>query len=118
MLGTQGRFWRAGGETRQVSPARFREPDPPGTAKAVWNFTVERRAGAHNSEPRPASSARTQPVGGACDSSLQYGCWPRAQDRLSLRNDSPDNVSRWLDTVDQPSTVASEYLGRSHVTRP
>jgi hypothetical protein len=43
VLGTVGRFWRAGGETRPISPARFREPAPPGTAKAAWNFAVGRR---------------------------------------------------------------------------
>jgi hypothetical protein len=45
VLGTVGRFWRAGGETRPISPARFREPAPPGTAKAAWNFAVGRRPG-------------------------------------------------------------------------
>ena len=34
VLGTVGRFWRAGGELRATSPARFHEPTPPGTAKA------------------------------------------------------------------------------------
>lgn len=43
VLGTVGRFWRAGGETRPISPARFREPTPPGTAKAAWSFAVSRR---------------------------------------------------------------------------
>jgi hypothetical protein len=45
VLGTVGRFWRAGGETRPVSPARFREPAPPGAAKAAWSFTANRRPG-------------------------------------------------------------------------
>jgi hypothetical protein len=45
VLGTVGRFWRGGGETRQVSPACFREPAPPGTAKAAWSFAVDRRPG-------------------------------------------------------------------------
>jgi hypothetical protein len=45
VLGTVGRFWRGGGETRPVSPASFREPAPPGTAKAAWNFAVGRRPG-------------------------------------------------------------------------
>jgi hypothetical protein len=43
VLGTVGRFWRARGELWPVSPARFREPAPPGTAKAAWNFAVGRR---------------------------------------------------------------------------
>jgi hypothetical protein len=42
VLGTVGRFWRGGGETRPISPARFHEPTPPGTAKAAWNFAVDR----------------------------------------------------------------------------
>ena len=45
VLGTVGRFWRAGGETRPSSPALFREPSPPGTAKAAWSFAVGRRPG-------------------------------------------------------------------------
>ena len=43
VLGTVGRFWHGGGETRPISPARFRERTPPGTAKAAWNFTVGRQ---------------------------------------------------------------------------
>jgi hypothetical protein len=45
VLGTMGRFWRAGGETCPISPARFREPAPAGTAKAAWSFAVGRRPG-------------------------------------------------------------------------
>jgi hypothetical protein len=45
VLGTVGRFWRARGELRATSPARFRYPAPPGSAKAAWNFAVSRRAG-------------------------------------------------------------------------
>lgn len=45
VLGTVGRFWRAAGELHSVSPTRFREPSPPGTAKAAWSFTVTRRPG-------------------------------------------------------------------------
>ena len=44
VLGTVGRFWRARGELCATSPARFREPAPPGTAKAAWNFAVGRRS--------------------------------------------------------------------------
>jgi hypothetical protein len=44
VLGTVGRFWRARGELRATSPARFRDPALPGTAKAAWNFAVSRRA--------------------------------------------------------------------------
>jgi hypothetical protein len=43
VLGTLGRFWRARGELHAPSPARFRGPAPPGTAKAAWNFAVDRR---------------------------------------------------------------------------
>jgi hypothetical protein len=45
VLGTLGRFWRAGGETHPIDRERFREPAPPGTAKAAWNFAAERRPG-------------------------------------------------------------------------
>jgi hypothetical protein len=45
VLGTVGRFWRAGGETYPINPARFGEPTPPGTAKAAWSFAVIRRPG-------------------------------------------------------------------------
>ncbi len=40
VLGTVGRFWLARGELFATSPASFREPSPPGTAKAAWNFAV------------------------------------------------------------------------------
>ena len=40
VLGTVGRFWRAGGERRSIDPARFREPAPRGTAKAAWSISV------------------------------------------------------------------------------
>jgi len=42
VLGTVGRFWRARGELRAANATRFQEPAPPGTAKAAWNFAVER----------------------------------------------------------------------------
>jgi hypothetical protein len=45
VLGTVGRFWRAAGELHAVNPTSFREPSPPGTAKAAWSFTVNRRPG-------------------------------------------------------------------------
>jgi hypothetical protein len=45
VLGTVGRFWRAAGELHAVNPTDFREPSPPGTAKAAWSFTVDRRPG-------------------------------------------------------------------------
>jgi hypothetical protein len=53
LLATVGRFWLARGELRVVSPARFREPAPPGTAKSAWNFTVSRR-------PDGATELRTE----------------------------------------------------------
>src|SRR5260370_498691 len=43
VLGTVGRFWRARSELSATSPARFREPSSPGTAKAGWSFAVGRR---------------------------------------------------------------------------
>jgi len=45
VVGTVGRFWRAVGELRPISPASFCEPAPPGTAKAAWSFAVDRRPG-------------------------------------------------------------------------
>jgi hypothetical protein len=44
VLGTVGRFWRARGELCATNPDRFRAPGPSGTAKAAWNFEVNRRA--------------------------------------------------------------------------
>jgi hypothetical protein len=44
VLGSVGRFWRARGELCATSPAHFREPAPPGTAKAAWNFAVVRHS--------------------------------------------------------------------------
>ena len=45
VLGTVGRFWRARGGARATSAATFRDPAPPGTAKAAWNFGVRPLAG-------------------------------------------------------------------------
>ena len=40
VLGAVGRFWRPRGELWATSPQQFRQPSPPGTAKAAWNFAV------------------------------------------------------------------------------
>jgi hypothetical protein len=42
VLGTVGRFWRIRGELLATDPKRFRDPAPPGTAKAAWNFSMGR----------------------------------------------------------------------------
>jgi hypothetical protein len=43
LLGTVAIFWRAREEFHPTSPAAFCAPIPPGTAKAAWSFTVQRR---------------------------------------------------------------------------
>jgi hypothetical protein len=66
VLGTVGRFWRARGELSATSPARFREPAPPGTAKAAWNFVVGRRSdGATELRTETPYCARMWRPGGA-----------------------------------------------------
>ena len=41
ILGVTGRFWSLGGSIEPTERARFREPPPPGTARAAWSFTLE-----------------------------------------------------------------------------
>jgi hypothetical protein len=43
VLGVVGAFWRLRGDLRKVDPAAFRGPQPPGTARAAWNFYVAQR---------------------------------------------------------------------------
>ena len=43
LIGVVGRFWRPTGNLEACDADRFREPLPPGMAKAVWNFAVEPR---------------------------------------------------------------------------
>jgi hypothetical protein len=90
VLGTVGRFWRPGGETRPISPADFREPAPEGTAKAAWNFAVGRRLGRLRTPDRdpclvrgcgrpaalPRVLARDQ-TAQRLDSSRDAGCCPK-----------------------------------------
>lgn len=43
VLGVTGSFWKPTGNVARTDPARFREPPPEGTARAVWNFVVAER---------------------------------------------------------------------------
>jgi hypothetical protein len=45
VLGTVGQFWRARGGPSVTSAEIFRNPAPPGTAKAAWSFSVRALAG-------------------------------------------------------------------------
>jgi hypothetical protein len=40
VIGVTGSFWRPTGNIATTDPARFREPVPPGMARAAWNFVV------------------------------------------------------------------------------
>jgi hypothetical protein len=40
VLGLVGRFWTPSGGLRPTDPTAFRGPQPPGTAKAAWNFRL------------------------------------------------------------------------------
>ena len=40
VLGLQGQFWRVDGGLCQLSLEEFRDPVPPGLARAVWNFSL------------------------------------------------------------------------------
>lgn len=44
LIGLVGTFWTAGGGLRTVDAATFRGPQPPGTARAAWNFQVRSSA--------------------------------------------------------------------------
>jgi hypothetical protein len=41
VLGVTGRFWLPSGELSPTDPATFRDPVPPGHARAVWSFHLE-----------------------------------------------------------------------------
>lgn len=43
VIGVTGSFWKLTGNLSRTDPARFREPPPPGTARAAWNFVVAER---------------------------------------------------------------------------
>ena len=43
LIGLVGAFWTPRGGLRVTDAARFREPQPSGTARAAWNFVVEAR---------------------------------------------------------------------------
>ena len=43
VLGLVGTFWRLRGGVRPADAGRFREPPPPGTARAAWSFRVTQR---------------------------------------------------------------------------
>ena len=44
LLGVEGAFWTRGGAIRATNATAFRAPLPPGTARAAWNFVVEKVA--------------------------------------------------------------------------
>jgi len=41
VLGLTGRFWTASGCLVPTDPATFRQPPPPGMARAAWNFRLD-----------------------------------------------------------------------------
>jgi hypothetical protein len=41
VLGIMGRFWRPTGSLIRATPEQLRQPPPPGTVQALWNFRVE-----------------------------------------------------------------------------
>ena len=45
LIGLEGAFWTLGGGIRPTDAARFRGPQVPGSARAVWNFRLEERPG-------------------------------------------------------------------------
>jgi hypothetical protein len=65
LIGLVGAFWTLGGGLRGTDAARFRGPQPSGTARAAWNFVVEaldagsvRLSTETRVEPADAASAR------------------------------------------------------------
>ena len=40
LIGVVGTFWTAGGQRRHVDAATFKGPQPAGTARAAWNFSI------------------------------------------------------------------------------
>lgn len=45
VIGLEGPFWHPACRPRGVDAERFATPIPPGTARAAWNFFVEREGG-------------------------------------------------------------------------
>ncbi len=45
VLGVTGRFWSLRGRLLPTEPEHFREPPPPGTARAAWSFTLTPQTG-------------------------------------------------------------------------
>ena len=45
VLGLTGRFWTPRGGLERSDRATFREPPPPGTARAAWSFTLVEEPG-------------------------------------------------------------------------
>lgn len=43
ILGLTGRFWTPAGDLIATSPTTFREPIPPGLARAAWSFQLQPR---------------------------------------------------------------------------
>lgn len=41
ILGLSGRFWTPAGDLVPTTPESFRDPIPPGLARAAWNFQLE-----------------------------------------------------------------------------
>jgi hypothetical protein len=41
VLGIRGRFWTLTGSLIRATPEQLRQPPPPGTVQALWNFRVE-----------------------------------------------------------------------------
>ncbi len=44
LLGFSGAFWTPGGGLRQLDAETFRADQPPGTARAAWNFAIRKMA--------------------------------------------------------------------------
>lgn len=59
LIGVVGAFWKPGGGICATDAAQFRGPQPPGTARAVWNFSIE---DVDKNRVRLATETRVQPA--------------------------------------------------------
>jgi hypothetical protein len=72
LIGLVGSFWTLRGGLRPVDAHTFQGPQPPGTARAAWNFTVEARA---DGRCRLATETRVQCADAVSRRRFRYYGW-------------------------------------------
>jgi hypothetical protein len=72
LIGLVGALWTLRGGLRPVDARTFQGPQPPGTARAAWNFTVEARA---DGRCRLVTETRVQCADAVSRRRLRYYWW-------------------------------------------